>query len=152
MIGDPASTRAPGVATLRPGLPRRLAALVYDSLLLFSLLFAATVPVLLLTGGEAVGPNQPVFTAYLLAVSYVYFGWCWTRSGQTLGMRAWKMRVRTRGGGPLGWRSSLARFAAALVSIGAAGAGLLWAAFDRDGMSLHDRLSGTVLEMVPPET
>ena len=151
MIGDPASTRAPGVATLRPGLPRRLAALIYDSLLLFSLLFAATVPVLLLTGGDAVGPNQPVFTAYLLAVSYVYFGWCWTRSGQTLGMRAWKMRVRTRGGGPLGWRSSLARFAAALVSIGAAGAGLLWVAFDRDGMSLHDRLSGTVLEMVSPE-
>ena len=136
----------------RPGLARRLAALVYDSLLLFSLLFAATVPVLFLTGGEAVGPDRPAFTAYLLAVSYVYFGWCWTRSGQTLGMRAWKMRVRTRDGGPLGWRSSLARFAAALVSIGAAGAGLLWVAFDRDGMSLHDRLSGTVLEMVSPET
>ena len=151
MIGDPACTRNPGVATLRPGLPRRLAALIYDSLALFSLLFAATAPVLLLTGGEAVGPNQPAFTAYLLAVGYVYFGWCWTRGGQTLGMRAWKMRVRTRDGGPLGWRSSLARFAAALVSIGAAGAGLLWAAFDRDGMSLHDRLSGTVLEMVSPE-
>ena len=151
MTGEPVSTCAPGVAPLRPGLPRRLAALVYDSLALFSLLFAATVPVLFLTAGEAVGPDQPAFTAYLLAVSYVYFGWCWTRSGQTLGMRAWKMRVRTRDGGPLGWRSSLARFAAALISIGAAGAGLLWVAFDRDGMSLHDRLSGTVLEMVPPE-
>ena len=152
MNGESVPTCAPGVATLRPGLTRRLAALVYDSLALFALLFAATVPVLFLTGGEAVGPNQPAFTAYLLAVSYVYFGWCWTRSGQTLGMRAWKMRVRTRDGGPLGWRSSLARFAAALVSIGAAGAGLLWVAFDRDGMSLHDRLSGTVLEMVSPET
>ena len=151
MTGSPACTCAPGVATRRPGLPRRLAALIYDSLALFALLFAATVPVLFLTGGEAVGPNQPAFTAYLLAVGYVYFGWCWTRSGQTLGMRAWKMRVRTRDGRPLGWRSSLARFAAALVSIGAAGAGLLWVAFDRDGMSLHDRLSGTVLEMVSPE-
>ena len=151
MTGEPARACAPGAAPLRPGLPRRLAALVYDSLLLFSLLFAATVPVLFLTGGEAVGPDRPAFTAYLLAVSYVYFGWCWTRSGQTLGMRAWKMRVRTRDGGPLGWRASLARFAAALVSIGAAGAGLLWVAFDRDGMSLHDRLSGTVLEMVSPE-
>ena len=150
--GDPAAARVPGAATLRPGLPRRLAALVYDSLLLFSLLFVATAPVLFLTGGEAVGPNQPAFTGYLLAVSYVYLGWCWTRGGQTLGMRAWRMRVRTRDGRPLGWRSSLARFAAALVSIGAAGAGLLWAAFDRDGMSLHDRLSGTALEMVPPET
>ena len=42
------------------------------------------------------------------------------------------------------------RIISTLVSVGAAGAGLLWAAFDRDGLSVHDRLSGTVLEMVPP--
>ena len=136
---------------VRPGLLRRLAALVYDALLLFALLFAATVPVLVVTGGQAVDPNEPVFTAYLLVVSYVYFGWCWTRSGQTLGMRAWRMRVRTRAGARLRWRHALARFAAALVSIGAAGVGLLWVAVDRDRLSLHDRLSGTVLEMVSPE-
>ena len=147
------SVRATGAApAARPGLLRRLAALVYDALLLFAVLFAATVPVLLLTGGRAVGPNDPAFTAYLLGVSYAWFGWCWTRSGQTLGMRAWRMRVRTREGARLGWRRSLARFAVALVSIGAAGAGLLWVAVDRDRMSLHDRLSGTVLEMVPPES
>ena len=84
-------------------------------------------------------------------MSYVYLGWCWTRSGQTLGMRAWRMRVRTRAGARLGWRHALARFAAGLVSIGCAGAGLLWVAFDRDGLSLHDRLSGTAIEMVSPE-
>ena len=138
---------APGAAA-RPGLLRRLAALVYDSLLLFALLFAATVPVLLVTGGHAVGPSEPAYTAWLLAVSYVYLGWCWTRSEQTLGMRAWRMRVRTREGEQLGWRHALVRFAAALVSIGTAGIGLLWVAFDRDRLSLHDRLSGTVLEMV----
>ncbi len=145
------SVRATDAApAARPGLARRLAALVYDALLLFAVLFAATVPVLLLTGGRAVGPNDLAFTAYLLAVSYAWFGWCWTKGGQTLGMRAWRIRVCTREGGRLGWGRSLGRFAAALVSIGAAGAGLLWAAFDRDRMSLHDRLSGTVLEMVPP--
>ena len=137
---------------VRPGLLRRLAALVYDALLLFALLFAATVPVLILTGGQAVGPNEPAFTVWLLAVSYVYLGWCWTRSGQTLGMRAWRMRVRTRDGARLDWRHALARFAAALVSIGAAGVGLLWVAVDRDRLTLHDRLSGTVLEMVSPES
>ena len=135
----------------RPGLRRRFSALVYDALLLFALLFAATVPVLFVTGGQAVGPNEPAYTAWLLAVSYAYLGWCWTRSGQTLGMRAWRIRVRTRNGARLGWRHALARFAAGLVSIGCAGAGLLWAAFDRDGLSLHDHLSGTVLEMVSPE-
>ena len=134
----------------RPGLLRRLAALVYDSLLLFALLFAATVPVLFVTGGQAIGPNEPAYAAWLLVVSYLYLGWCWTRSGQTLGMRAWRMRVCTRESDLLGWRHALARFAAALVSIGAAGIGLLWVAFDRDRLSLHDRLSGTVLEMVPP--
>ena len=137
-------------AAARPGLLRRLAALVYDALLLFAVLFAATVPAVIVTGGEAVGPNHPAFTAYLLAVSYLYFGWCWTRSGQTLGMRAWRMRVRTREGEPLGWGRSLVRFTAAMVSIGAAGIGLLWVAFDRERLSLHDRLSATVLETVSP--
>ena len=137
---------------MRPGLLRRLAALVYDALLLFTVLFAATVPVLLVTGGRAVSPNSPAYSVYLLAVSFVYLGWCWTRSGQTLGMRAWRMRVRTRDGGPLRWRRALGRFIAALVSIGAAGAGLLWVALDRDRLSLHDRLSGTALELEPPET
>ena len=148
------SARSPAsdaTAAVRPGLLRRLAALAYDTLLLFSLLFAATVPVLVMTGGQAIRPNHPVFTTYLLVVSYVYFGWCWTKSGQTLGMRAWKMRVRTREGERLGWVHSLGRFAAALLSVGAAGAGLLWVVFDRERMSLHDRLSGTVVEMVSPE-
>ena len=151
MIGTHRSPHAPE-AVAPPGLLRRLAALVYDALLLFSVLFAATLPVLIVTGGQAVSPNHLVFTAYLLAVSYVYFGWCWTRSGQTLGMRAWRMRVCTPDGRPLGWRRSLCRFGAALVSIGAAGIGLLWVAVDRDRLSLHDRLSGTVLEMVSPES
>ena len=143
----PPAAGAPG----RPGLLRRLAALVYDALLLFAVLFAATIPVLLVTGGQALDPNQPAFTAWLLGVSYLYLGWCWTRSGQTLGMRAWRMQVRTRHGARLGWGRALARFAAALVSIGAAGIGLLWVAFDRDRLSLHDRLSGTVLEMISGE-
>ena len=152
MTGGSVHPRSPEAgAPERPGLLRRLAALVYDALLLFALLFAATVPVLVLTGGRAVGPNQPLYTAWLLAVSYVYLGWCWTRSGQTLGMRAWRMRVRTRDGARLGWGRALARFAAGLVSIGVAGTGLLWVAVDRDRLSLHDRLSGTMLEMVSPE-
>ena len=148
----PPGSSPPGSSpVLRPGLLRRLAALLYDALLLFTVLFAATVPVLLHTDGQAISPNNPAYTLYLLAVSYVYLGWCWTRSGQTLGMRAWRMRVRTCRGEPLGWRRSLGRFAAAVVSIGAAGIGLLWVAVDRERLSLHDRLSGTALELIPPE-
>ena len=150
-VSGSVSHRPGTVPAARPGLLRRLAALLYDALLLFAVLFAATVPVLVVTGGGAIGPNDPVFTAYLLLVSYLYLGWCWTRSGQTLGMRAWRMRVRTRDGSRLGWLHALGRFAAALLSVGAAGLGLLWVALDRDRQALHDRLSGTVIEMVGTE-
>ena len=144
------SSGSGNAAAAPPGLLRRLAALLYDALLLFAVLFAATVPALVVTDGRAIRPNDPLFTAYLLAVSYLYLGWCWTRSGQTLGMRAWRLRLRTCRGSRLGWLHALGRFAAALVSIGAAGIGLLWMAVDRDRLTLHDRLCGTVIERVPP--
>ena len=129
----------------RPGLVRLLGALLYDSMLLFAVLFAATAAALPISGGEAFHPNHPVYTAYLLAVSYVYFGWCWTRTGRTLGMRAWHIRLQGPDGGRVTWTQALGRFVFALLSWALLGAGFLWVAFDRDRLSLHDRLSGTSL-------
>ncbi|MDX1432080.1 MAG: RDD family protein [Gammaproteobacteria bacterium] len=128
-----------------PGLGRRLAAIAYDSLLVAALLFAATALVLPLTGGEAVRPNHPLYTAYLLAVMAGYFGWCWTHGGQTLGMRAWHLRVVGLAGEPIGWRRALARFAAAALSLAPFAAGFAWAMVDSERLAWHDRLSGTRL-------
>jgi uncharacterized RDD family membrane protein YckC len=119
--------------------------MVYDSLLLFAVLFAATFVLLPFTEGEAIAPNNLLYTVYILAVSFVYLGWFWTHGGQTLGMRAWGIRLV---GGPqtaITWRRSLARFAGALLSWIPCGLGYLWAAFDRDRLAWHDRLSRTRL-------
>ncbi len=132
----------------RVGILRRLAAIAYDAFLLFALLFVATALALPLTGGEAIAPGTATYPLYLLGVSYLYFGWCWTHGGQTLGMRAWHIRVRTREGGAVPWRRGSMRFLASLLSWGAAGAGFLWAAVDRERLAWHDRLSHTVLESV----
>jgi uncharacterized RDD family membrane protein YckC len=39
-----------------------------------------------------------------------YFGASWTRSGQTLGMRAWNIELRSEGGGRLRWPGAAVRF------------------------------------------
>lgn len=92
------------------GLPRRCGAILYDTLLLCGLLLVATALVLPLTAGEAVQPGNPWFSSFLLLVCFLFFGWFWTHGGQTLGMRAWKIRLQRTDGNGLGWWQALLRF------------------------------------------
>ena len=144
----PAQAWDAGVPEAPPpvGLLRRLAAIAYDAFLLFALFFVATALILPFTGGEAIAPGNAMYLLYLLGVSYLYFGWCWTHGGQTLGMRAWHIRVRTLQGEAVPWKAGSIRFLASLLSWGACAAGFLWAAVDAEHRSWHDRLSRTVLE------
>ena len=131
------------------GFLRRFAAIVYDSLLLFSVLFFATLVLLLLNGGRAIPPNEPLYTTYLIGVSFLYFGWFWTHGGQTLGMRAWRLRIEPETGGPVSWKLALMRFGSAILSWLPLGAGYLWMLIDRRGLTWHDRLSGTRVILTP---
>ncbi|MCU0735663.1 MAG: RDD family protein [Methylotetracoccus sp.] len=135
--------KRPATTMRSAGLFRRLAALVYDSLLLFAILFVATACVLPLTGGQALPPRQWLYSAYLAGITVVFVGWCWTHGGQTLGMRAWDLRVCAQDGGNLNWRRSALRMIAACLSLGALGLGYLWVLIDPRGLAWHDRLSGT---------
>ncbi|MEN8260121.1 MAG: RDD family protein, partial [Pseudomonadota bacterium] len=76
-----------------PGFFRRLGAIFYDSLLLLSVLFVATALILPFNEGEAFHSNQHYYPLFLLILSLLFFGWFWTHGGQTLGMRAWKIKV-----------------------------------------------------------
>ncbi|MGX2039017.1 RDD family protein [Methylocaldum sp. MU1018] len=122
---------------------RRLAALFYDTVVLVAVLFAATVVLLPFHDGKAFRPHHGFYTAYLLMVSFVFFGWFWTHGGQTLGMRAWKIRLCTTAGNPVSWSQAFIRFVGGLLSFGCLGFGYLWTLFDSQGRSWHDRLSGS---------
>lgn len=127
------------------GLLRRLAAIVYDGLLLLALWMAAGGAWVASHGGRAVAPGDWLFRAYLLAVAFAFFGGFWVLAGRTLGMQAWRMRVVDERGGGIGWGRALARFAAAGLSWMLLGGGYLWALLDPERRTLHDRVSGTRL-------
>lgn len=131
------------------GLLRRLGAIVYDALLLGALLFLATIPFIATRGGEAVAPETAAYQLTILAVAYVFFVGFWCRSGSTLGMLAWGLRVETDDRRlPTVGQASL-RFFAAIVSWLAFGLGFLWQLWDRDRATWHDRISGTRLRHYP---
>lgn len=126
-----------------PGLLRRLAAMLYDALVLCALLMvAAAAWVALHRAAAPVG--DWAFRAYLLAVCAVFYAGFWNR-GETLGLRAWKMRIEGPDGRPPGWGRALLRCGAALLSWLPAGLGFWWVLFDREHLAWHDRLSRTRL-------
>ena len=122
---------------------RRLAAMFYDSLLLFALLMVCALPVVLIAGENSSFFKSPLYTLYLYSISFVFYGWFWTSGGQTLGMRSWKIRVVRNDGQSLGWDSALMRFLLATISLTLFGLGFLWILFDRDNLAWHDQLSKT---------
>jgi uncharacterized RDD family membrane protein YckC len=125
------------------GIARRLASLLYESLLAFALAFFAGLLFYGAASGRLSGLIRGLFQIYLIAVLGLYFVWCWHRGGQTLPMKTWKLRLVSTDGGALSVRRAALRYLLAWPSVGLAGAGLAWATFDRDRQFLHDRLAGT---------
>lgn len=133
---------------------RRFGAMLYDSLVVIALLMTITALLLLLTGGEAIGSERYgavefAYQALLVGAIVVFFGWFWTRRGQTLGMQAWRLKVAREDGSPLTWSDALKRLAAALVSLAPLGLGYFWLWIDRDGLTWHDRWTHTRVTVLP---
>ena len=132
------------------GLIRRFAAIGYDSLLLFAVLFSATAMLMPFTSGAAILSGNIFYLIYLLGISFIFFTWQWTHGGQTLGMRAWKIKLYGESFSQVCWSVASKRFFLALVSWLFAGAGFFWAIFDHDKISFHDRYSGSILYKTEP--
>jgi uncharacterized RDD family membrane protein YckC len=131
------------------GLLRRLAAMLYDGLLLLALFMIATAGLLALTGGEAIPAGHAAYRTVLIAIIWGFFAWFWRRGGSTLGMQAWRMRLVSSDGGPLRGSQLLRRLLAATVSWLLFGAGYLWLLVDREGLAWPDRFSGTRPVILP---
>jgi uncharacterized RDD family membrane protein YckC len=94
-----------------PGLGRRLAALVYEGLLLFGVLMLAGWLYGGLTQQRHALEGRLGLQAFLFLVLAVYFVWFWTHGGQTVALKAWRMKVIAANGQPLTQGRALARYA-----------------------------------------
>ncbi len=124
---------------------RRLTAIFYDCLLLTAVLFVATSILILIIGGDAIESGNLAYNAFLLSISFLYFGWHWVKGGQTLGMRSWHIYVINESMQNPNWKQASLRFFSALLSLLLLGLGFVWSLFDKNKLALHDKLSKTRL-------
>jgi uncharacterized RDD family membrane protein YckC len=129
------------------GLPRRLAAMVYDGLVILAVWMLLGFVAVALNGGEA--NESPLFHSILLFATFTFFAYFWMRAGMTLGMQAWRLRVQTVQGGPLSLPQCLVRFVAAGISLALVGLGYWWILFDGEKRSWSDIASDSRVVVLP---
>ena len=122
--------------------------MAYETLLLLGVLALLLVLPHILMGAWLHRLAAPsVLQAHFFLVLLVYFVGFWSKSGQTLAMKTWHLRLQTHDGLPTRPMQALLRFLLCWPSIGLGGVGIVWALFDREGQFLHDRIAGTRLVM-----
>ncbi|PWN57134.1 RDD family protein [Abyssibacter profundi] len=121
----------------------RLAAIVYDSLLVAGIWILGTFALMPFTGGAV---DAPWYRIYLFTLTALFFVGFWCRAGQTLGMQAWRLRVRSRDGQRLMLTQGVVRLTVAWLTLGAS---LLWCLFDPERRGLHDLVANTEVVREP---
>jgi uncharacterized RDD family membrane protein YckC len=158
---------------------KRALAITYDGLISIAVLLVATWAYTVVAGwvtgwdryeqmaesGQLSGDPGLTFTLFL--VLYLFFGYFWTRIGQTLGMQVWRIRIENIDGTSVSWTKALRRYvtAAAVIFLTLLGSYYFGAAtlflsipaiialfYPINGLSITDRLSDSVVVSVPKET
>ena len=130
------------------GLPRRLGCILYDTLIVLALVWAASLP----TGHADLtqpGMARTLYQGSMLVVCIAYFIGFWKLRMSTVGMRAWGIRVVCPDGTRISWTQALLRALLALVSWAPLGLGFWWSLLRGDRLCWHDLGSGTRLVRSP---
>jgi uncharacterized RDD family membrane protein YckC len=99
---------------------RRLAAAIYDGLLLLGIWMVCLLIDTVVRDALGLEREWHALRAFLFLIGLAFFGWFWTHGGQTLGMRAWRLKLRRIDGRPPGWVNATVRYAVMLLSWGVA--------------------------------
>ena len=144
------------------GFTRRFAALVYDLLLAVSVMVIThlllSVMLIILSQFQYIhlsdykeglvgylGANRSAHLLFLLSSVSLFFIWFWTHGGQTLGMKAWCLRIQNEDGSPIHLRQAIVRICFAFAGIG----NLLILFQPKNKLALQDQLSDSVVVHLP---
>lgn len=137
-------------------LTRRLAALLYDALVVLAIyiliggLFVTALSKL--QGSSELLRLSPAMSLTLLfSFAFLYCHHSWRRGGQTIGMKAWRLRLVTLDDQPLRLSHSMLRVGTGFFSLVLGGLGFWWALFDKQQRSWHDMASLSRVVYLPKE-
>lgn len=131
----------------------RILAAVYDLLPLLALWFFVSAAMLLLRKGEPVMPGSAAALLELVllwAITGFYAVLSWRMGGQTMGMRAWRLRVVDNNGAAPAWRALVLRYVLSNLSLAALGLGYLWALIEPQRRTWHDLHTATLVVRMQP--
>jgi uncharacterized RDD family membrane protein YckC len=95
---------------IAPPIKRRLACFLYEGVLLFGVVMVAGLVYSTLTNQRHALIGTTGLQAFLFVVLGIYFVGFWTRTGQTLAMLTWHIRLVTRDGQPVGKLRATCRY------------------------------------------
>lgn len=135
------------------GFWRRLGAMFYDAVLLIALWFFTALVITAINYSFtqkflASWQNQWILFPALLLMSFIFFSWCWRRSGQTLGMQTWKIQLVSAHNNTITWKQCLMRFIGAMISWSCFGLGYVWILFNKEKLAWHDQWSNTRIILI----
>lgn len=142
-------------------LMRRIAAMCYDSLLCIALMMVTTGVYMMIAykvlgavtytsineSGKSI--NDPLLSSVLFIVLFGFFGYFWTRTGQTLGMQVWHLRIQNTDNSAIGWMQALMRFMMAGISAACFGLGYVWVLIDKQNRSWQCIFSDSQVVRIP---
>jgi uncharacterized RDD family membrane protein YckC len=148
----------------RAGLLRRLAALLYDMFLVASIWFICGYVIIFTYGlfadntsqlidGEIVTPWLLSLLQLIMMVSTMtcFYVWFWLRTGQTLGMIAWRIRAVDINNHAMSLRQALIRYALAWPCFWCLGLGYFYMYTNQDRDALHEKVSRTKTVLLPKD-
>ena len=128
------------------GLAFRLLSILYDGLILIAIWILTIVLLVTILQDAVLGAWVQ---SLLFIESFVFFVYFWLARGQTAGMVAWHLYIKSEGTFTL--RHASLRFVGGLLSFLCLGLGFVWILFDKDRRSWSDILSSSQIVRVSPK-
>lgn len=118
-------------------------ACVYELLILIAIWMLFTWLYVSIFGDATHGAKRLWLQLLLWCITGVYFVVCWVKTGQTLAMQAWKMKVVGEHGELLTLQQAAVRYVLASVLMLAFGVDFLYMLVNKQRLFLHDQLLGS---------
>lgn len=154
-----------------PSLRRRLICMMYESFLLFGVIFISALLFDVLTSSKHALTLRHARMAWIFFAIGVYFYYFWTKGGQTLAMKTWRLQLTKKDGSPIDRKTAVIRYFGAwmwfmpALALNAALSLKKWPSIiaillgfcawallvylDADRQFAHDRMAGTRLNELP---